>query len=830
MKNLLIIIFTSLSISSFSQSVVFVNIDATGSGDGSSWSDAYTSLDSAFANYSTGDTLWVKTGIYKPLAGGTNSNFSPPNGILMYGGFSGNESSLNQRTLGNMSVLDGNIGMNGSSSDNTRHVVFVNNNTSQIVIDGFKIRNGYAYTIGGSITVGGGGARIVSGNVKFENCEFSDNYTYMRGGAMAIYGSSSNVTLINCVFKNNLSNTGTSSGLGGAIFANSGVLKIIDCDFRTNTARRGGAISTFQPTVTIDRSQFSGNKASNNVGGAIDNGSESSLNIYNSLFVGNYAETNGSAIYTSTSLNTKTQRFIGCTFANNYNNVSSTSYTVYTSEYTTVANCIIYNNRATKQLFVLPPAIEPTVKNCLLEDTITIGSSIIYSSPEFINPGTTSSTPFTLDNLNYGLKSTSGAINKGDNNSVNSLYNKDLEGNARINSTKVDIGAIESQYVIYTIDTDVNISGSGVQSGAGSYLKDSTATLVTSRASNCYEFEYWTENDTIYSYDTTIQVVATSDRTFKAVYTQKEYTVTLSELPLGTGVVIGTGTYKCNNDSARSFTARANNCYSFKNWTLNGVEVSTDTTYSVVLSGDLNLVANFEYSEYQITANQNLIAGGSVTGGGSYKCDSIVTLKANANECYKFLHWKEEGVIISVDTEYVFKANNHRLINAIFEKEQIDVSVKIEPSNGGTITGAGIYDCGSTITLKANPASEHAFVSWEIDGITKSSSSTYQFSSNEDMLLTANFKKTGSISLLNESEIKVYPNPAKSTLNVESTIGIISNYKIINMIGEELNVEPHSETIKSSNLMIDVSSLSSGIYFILTTVNNKTQNFRFTID
>ena len=801
MKNTILLGFLLLvSLAAQSQSVLYVDAGATGAADGSTWSDAFTSIDSAFAYYATGDSIWVKSGIYKPV-GGTNSRFEPPNGVLMYGGFAGNETSIDQRIAGATSALDGDIGTNGSSTDNCRAVVYVTNNTSQIVLDGFKIRNGYAYTIGGSITVGGGGARIVSGNVKFENCEFSDNYTYMRGGALAIYGSSSNVALVNCVFKNNLSNTGTSSGLGGAIFCNDGTLKILGCEFTTNTARRGGAISTYAPNVTIDRTVFAGNKAANNLGGAIDNGSETSLSVYNSLFVGNYAETSGSAIYTSTTLNTEFQKFIGCTFANNYCNSSGTSYTVYTSDLTTVANCILYDNYAAKDLFNLPPAISPTIKNCVLEDTITGASNIYYSNPEFMNPGTTSSTPFALGSYDYTLKPNSSAINNGSNSNVNSSYNQDLEGNARIQSGTTDIGAYESDYIVYTVSAFISDSSAGINAGSGSYLEDSTATISTLSTNSCFEFQYWKEADSIFTYDTSFSIVVTQDRSFTAIYSQHQYDVTLASMPVGKGTLIGEGTYLCNDDSARTFVARPIDCYEFVSWTLNGNVVSTDTQYSVILSSDLDLVANFTYASYSITAASNTAAGGSISGAGNFECDSTVTMMATAANCYEFENWTENGNVVSLDSNYAFKAERNRSLVANFKKRTYEVSVKVEPAGAGTITGAGTYDCGTNVQMTATSNSGYAFASWEIDGIIKSSNSNYQFNLEEDVLLTARFKQSGSVTDQTNTGISIYPNPSSGIFTIQCDLtNSARTVSVFNSLGRLVQIMEENEFPLQLNL------------------------------
>ncbi len=805
----LLLLFSSVL---FAQSVIYVDPGASGNEDGSSWTDAYTSLDSAIAHYSTGDSIWMTAGVYKPDDAGTSSNITLPNGAKIYGSFAGTESHIDDRDIAaNQSYFDGDIGTNGTSTDNSRQVLFLSNNTSQVVVDGFVIRNGYAYIIGGSITVGGGGARISNGKIKFENCEFSDNYTYMRGGALAIYGSSSSVELINCVFKNNLSNAGTSSSLGGAIFCNAGSLRITKCDFRNNTAKQGGAISSFQPSIYIDRTAFSGNKAANGRGGAIDNGSESSLYVYNSLFVGNYAHTTGAAIYTSSSLNTKLQRFAGCTFAHNWNNSSSTNYTVYGSDYTSVYNCIVYGNHATKQLYNLPPAIEPTIKNCLLEDTITIGSGIIYGDPGFVSPATgASSTPFDLGSYNYNLSSSSPAVNQGNNTYVYGSYNIALNEVNRIIGGTTDIGAYESPFVTYMVNVLLEDENAGTVTGGGQYFKDSAVTLTATASSLCYSFSHWEEDDTLFSNLATVSTTATGDRTFTAIFTQAMDTVTTTSDPVAGGSTSGDGIFACSVDSVRSFVATAAGCYNFVKWTKDGNTVSTDETYSTTVTESMDLVAHFEYAEYTVDATAAHNGAGVVSGGGTYKCDSTVVLTATTNDCYEFDSWKDAaGNILGTDTFLTFNIDRNHTIKAYYKQITYAINVVVDPVAGGSVSGDGNADCGSTVTLKAIRKTNYLFAGWEEDGSVFSTNETYQFTAEEDRNLKAKFSYSGSVGKLLSTDVLVYPNPATDKITVESPVAIKS-VKCFNVQGRQ--VFPLIATTSTKELILHINALSSGVY------------------
>ena len=73
-----------------------------------------------------------------------------------------------------------------------------------------------------------------------------------------------------------------------------------------------------------------------------------------------------------------------------------------------------------------------------------------------------------------------------------------------------------------------------------------------------------------------------------------DISVTATVSPIEGGTVSGTGFY--NTGETCTLSATANPGYTFVNWTENGTEVSTDTTYSFTVTGDRTLVANFVIS------------------------------------------------------------------------------------------------------------------------------------------------------------------------------------------------------------------------------------------
>ncbi|MDD2550927.1 MAG: right-handed parallel beta-helix repeat-containing protein, partial [Bacteroidales bacterium] len=93
----------------YSQTIVYVNQSASGSDNGTSWVDAYTSLQNALTSASVGDELWVAAGTYKPT-GTTDRNvsFVLLQDLGLYGGFNGTETSREERDWrANATILSG---------------------------------------------------------------------------------------------------------------------------------------------------------------------------------------------------------------------------------------------------------------------------------------------------------------------------------------------------------------------------------------------------------------------------------------------------------------------------------------------------------------------------------------------------------------------------------------------------------------------------------------------------------------------------------------------------------------------------------------------------
>lgn len=188
-----------------------------------------------------------------------------------------------------------------------------------------------------------------------------------------------------------------------------------------------------------------------------------------------------------------------------------------------------------------------------------------------------------------------------------------------------------------------------------------------------------------------------------------------------------------------SLTAVANEHYAFVNWTFNGIEVSTDPTYSFMVTEEGDMVAHFELLyDISISVSSSPEEGGTVSGDGMFGYGTTCTVTAIPNEDYSFMYWTEQGNVVSTNANYSFVISQDRDLVAHFTLP-FSITVTSNLATGGAISGAGEYDYGSTCTLTATPNDGYLFLNWSINGEVVAVNATYSFAVTEDMELEAVF-------------------------------------------------------------------------------------------
>ncbi len=289
----------------------------------------------------------------------------------------------------------------------------------------------------------------------------------------------------------------------------------------------------------------------------------------------------------------------------------------------------------------------------------------------------------------------------------------------------------------HTVTVSANPAAGGIVTGGGTYNHGATATL-TATANTGYTFINWTKNGTVVSTNPTYSFTVTENASYVANFSLNSYTITATANPTQGGTVTGAGTY--NHGATATLTATANTGYTFINWTKNGSVVSTNPTYSFPVTEDANYVANFELNSYTITATANPTQGGTVTGAGTYNHGATATLTATANTGYTFINWTKNGTVVSTNPTYSFTVTENASYVANFELNNYTITATANPTEGGTVTGGGTYNHGTTATLTATTNTGYTFINWTKNGSIVSTNPTYSFTVTENASYVANFE------------------------------------------------------------------------------------------
>ena len=356
----------------------------------------------------------------------------------------------------------------------------------------------------------------------------------------------------------------------------------------------------------------------------------------------------------------------------------------------------------------------------------------------------------------------------------------------------------------YTINVSASPALGGTVTGGGAFHYGDNCT-VSATANDGYTFTNWTENGNVVSTNASYAFTVTGNRTLVANFTQQSYTINAAASPNYSGTVTGGGTFNYGQNC--TLTATANEGYTFVNWTKQGIQVSTNVSYTFTVTESATYLANFELQSFTINANANPTEGGTITGGGNYDYGQSCTLTATANEGHNFLNWTENGNVVSTDAEYTFVVNSNRDLVANFETQTFEIKVSIDPIEAATVTGEGSYSYGDEVTLILSRNEDYLFVNWTEGGEVVSEDMIYVFTITRDRNLVANFVYTEGLGE-NSISANVYPNPTKGEVTLEGES--LSHVRIVNAYGQTV----YNAKVEGDQVRIDLSSMAKGIYMM----------------
>ena len=474
--------------------VIYVDSTATGTGSGSSWANAFTSLQAAVTLVYLGcaDTIKVAAGTYSPsayLRGSTDDQsgygyaFQLRSDMAIIGGYpNGGSSTTDPSThkailsnsfgrvlfAGNVSnillrglyIENGNV--NGSSTD-----VFTVNGISYPLADGggLAVHNGsvtidHCHFTGNTAAYSGGAIRIGNSKVKIDSCYFDANRAFNEGGAVFIDVTDTASAITNCIFTNNTSNYYG----GGLAVANAPAgLSITNSRFTGNKTTYtggniigGGALESRDATVlTINKCIFDSNASFE--GGALNFNGNSRNNILNSYFLNNTSSRDGGAI-----CNEGIAAYLfNCIFS--ANSAAGTGGALFLDDNTNIEfSTLIHNTAATSggAIQAIPGSVVLNSifwANSVAGDTLAATANVtgistsncsIGLNPNFVNINNILGPDGILGTTDDGLKLPleSPLVNQGQGGYDTTFYNKDITGGPRNLSGAPDLGPYEIDF------------------------------------------------------------------------------------------------------------------------------------------------------------------------------------------------------------------------------------------------------------------------------------------------------------------------------------------------------------------------------------------------
>ena len=316
-------------------SILYVDHEANGLNDGTSWNNAFNSLTDALELVDSFSEIWVAAGTYYP-ASVRSGSFVIPGDITVFGGFSGNEVSSMARDISqNETILSGDIGVQGIGTDNSFHVVVA---LDGAVLDGFTIQDGNATENYSDDRGLGGGLWAEGSSFNIRNCKFENNWAFQGGGAVWLKNVSG--VFSNCTFSANASG---STGSGGAAWIADSNLTIESCTFSSNRAGFwGGAIRADSCILKINGTNFLQNQSTVSNGGGAVYLKEGNFSITTSTFLSNQSIHEGGAILLDETNGTLSDS----NFTDNLNSGSNGGGAIFIeSTDATISNCDFIRNK-----------------------------------------------------------------------------------------------------------------------------------------------------------------------------------------------------------------------------------------------------------------------------------------------------------------------------------------------------------------------------------------------------------------------------------------------------------------------------------------------------
>ncbi len=298
-------------VANFLRTQIYVDSRAKGANDGSSWENAFTSLQNALDAAQRGNEIRVAQGRYTPDIGFSRTpgdytlSFAMANGAALKGGYAGlgHANPDTRDIVAYETILSGDLKGDDakvtdvhdlysevSRLDNSFHVVTAHDIDNTTLLEGFTITGGNSQD--------GAGVQLVRSGIIIAQCTIQQNRSgRLSGDGLEGWGQGAGVScfhgepvLLACTFKFNWA-----GGWGGALHSLKSSPVLRDCLFQINHAgMQGGALCLEDSNSVAIDCLFQGNRSWD--GGAVFGSEDGNCRLTNCRFLGNAGFGSGGAV------------------------------------------------------------------------------------------------------------------------------------------------------------------------------------------------------------------------------------------------------------------------------------------------------------------------------------------------------------------------------------------------------------------------------------------------------------------------------------------------------------------------------------------------------
>ena len=284
-------------------------------------------------------------------------------------------------------------------------------------------------------------------------------------------------------------------------------------------------------------------------------------------------------------------------------------------------------------------------------------------------------------------------------------------------SSNVDVAAV-FEPMNYNVTV---VAENGIVTNGDGPRKYGTWTTISVQAAEHYHFVGWLDGQT--STTRTEQVLG--DLEFTALFEKDKYQI--NAWADNDATVSGTGEYEY--EATATLTVTPAEGYHFVKWS---DDATAQNPRQIVVDKNLDLYAQTAINEYQVTVDA---ANGSVEGiTNPYNHGSEGTFTAVPADGYRFVRWSATNR----ENPFTMQITSNVVLRPLFASPDDDVyDVVVSATEGGAVTGGGIFLKDEKTTITATPDQGYHFVKWS-NGKTETS---FELTVTESVNLKAEFDK-----------------------------------------------------------------------------------------